>query len=119
VATVEVPEFTDGDSAGSDRADTVCVGTAAELPLFNMFNTLPVLQLINQGRLRLVYVLGLALLAGYGLDALAANPPTRFQASRRLLIAQSALAIISLILIGSAYAGIALHAHPLGSYGGR
>jgi hypothetical protein len=82
------------------------LGTAAQLPLFNIFSTLPVLQLINHGRLRLVYVLGLALLAGYGLDALAANHLTRFQASRRLLIALSALAIISLILIGSAYTGI-------------
>ncbi|MBP7963936.1 MAG: YfhO family protein [Caldilineaceae bacterium] len=46
------------------------VGLALELPLFNGINLLPGLNLVANSRLRLVYGLAVALLAGMGLDRL-------------------------------------------------
>jgi len=81
------------------------LGIAAQLPVLNTINLAPVFHLVNNGRLRIVYVLGLAMLAGYGLDLLAQNSP-RFSAPKNFLIVLCTLAAISLILTGSAYAGI-------------
>ena len=84
----------------------LALGIAAQLPLFNAVNALPILRLVNNGRLRIVYALGLALLAGYGLDLVARNRPPGFNAPRKFLAVLGALAMASLIMIGGAYVGV-------------
>ncbi|MFQ6100908.1 MAG: YfhO family protein [Anaerolineae bacterium] len=85
----------------------LALGVALQFPLFNIVNTLPVVGLINHGRVRMVYALGLALLAGYGLDMLARVPNPRFSARKRFLCILAALAIINLLCVGLAYVGVA------------
>ena len=80
-------------------------GIAARLPVLNTINIAPIFHLVNNGRLRIVYVLGLAILAGYGLDLLAQNSP-RSSAPKKFLMVLCTLAATSLILIGSAYTGV-------------
>jgi hypothetical protein len=86
----------------------IVMGIAAQLPLFNIVNVLPILKLANQGRLRFVYALGLALLAGHGLDMLAKNHLLGFDTPKKFLKVVVTLAMVSLISIGSAYVGLTL-----------
>jgi len=86
----------------------IAVGIAAQLPLFSVVSVLPFLRLGLHGRLRFVYVLGLALLAGYGLDTLVRDPTSGFRISKKFLTILSVLATVSLLLIGSAFVGITL-----------
>ena len=86
----------------------VVMGIAAQLPVFNVVGVLPFLRLGNHGRLRFVYALGLALLAGYGLDTLAKNHLPDFNAPKKLWTILVALTMVSLISIGSAYVGLTL-----------
>jgi len=48
----------------------VALGTALRLPLFALLDALPVLRVAQNGRLRVEYAFAVAVLAGYGLDAL-------------------------------------------------
>ncbi len=84
------------------------VGIAAQLPFFNLANVLPLFRLANPGRLRFVYALGVALLAGYGLDGLVGNGMARFNAPKKLVTVLVVLAMVSLLLIGGAFAGATL-----------
>ena len=86
----------------------VVMGIAAQLPVFNVVSVLPFLRLGNHGRLRFVYALGLALLAGHGLDMLSKNYLPDFNAPKKLLTVLVALTMVSLISIGSAYVGLTL-----------
>ncbi len=86
----------------------VVMGIAAQLPVFNVVSVLPFLRLGNHGRLRFVYVLGLALLAGYGLDTLAKNHLPDFNAPKKLLTVLVTLTMVTLISIGSAYVSLTL-----------
>ncbi len=86
----------------------VAMGIAAQLPVFNVVSVLPFLRLGNHGRLRFVYALGLALLAGHGLDTLIKNRFPDFNAAYKFLTILVVLAIVSLITIGSAYVGLTL-----------
>lgn len=80
----------------------LAVGVALQLPLFNAVNVLPVVRLVSHGRMRMIYALGLALLAGYGLDTLV----QRFSAPRTFLRILAASAIITLLCVGAAYVGV-------------
>ena len=84
----------------------LALGIAAQLPVLNAINALPILQLVNHGRMRIVYALGLALLAGYGLDVLAQAHLRQLDAPKKLLIVLGALAILNLIAVGGAYVGV-------------
>ncbi|HLF24918.1 MAG TPA: YfhO family protein [Anaerolineae bacterium] len=84
----------------------LALGIAAQLPLINLVNALPLVRLINNGRLRIVYVLALALLAGHGLDSLAKNNIPSWPAPRRFLIVLGALATAGLIAVGGAYLSV-------------
>jgi len=48
----------------------VALGMALRLPLFALLDALPVLRVAQNGRLRVEYAFAVAVLAGYGLDAL-------------------------------------------------
>ena len=48
----------------------LALGIAVRLPLLGLLDDLPVLRIVSNGRLRIEYALLMALLAGYGLDAL-------------------------------------------------
>jgi hypothetical protein len=84
----------------------LALGIALRLPVFNIINTLPVFNLVANDRMRLVYALGLALLAGHGLDTFVGDCHPSFNAPKRLLIAISLIAIVSLLCVGAAYAGL-------------
>ncbi len=89
----------------------VLLGVTAQLPLFNIVSVLPLWRLANHGRLRMVYALAAALLAGYGLDTLA-TASSQFNAPKKLLITLTVMAAISLFMIGGAYAGLTLARDP-------
>ena len=88
----------------------LALGISFQFPLFNVVKVLPVVRLVNHGRMRMIYALGLALLAGYGLDILAEAHKRCFNASKISLSILIALAIISLLCVGVAYMSVtALH----------
>ena len=84
----------------------LALGIALQLPLFNAVKVLPVVRLVNHGRMRMIYALGLALLAGYGLDILAKAPNQCFGTPKRFLCILVAFAIINLFCIGVAYVSV-------------
>lgn len=75
----------------------VALGIAAQWPLLGMLNDLPVLRIVSNGRLRIEYALLMALLAGYGLDALRRDGALR--SARRAL---SLWGATTLVLAGGA-----------------
>ena len=88
----------------------LALGIALQLPLLNIVKVLPVVRLVNHGRMRMIYALGLALLAGYGLDILTETCKQYFDARKMLLSVLIALAITSLFCVGVAYVSVtALH----------
>jgi len=88
----------------------LALGISFQFPLFNVVKVLPVVRLVNHERMRMVYALGLALLAGYGLDILAETYKQYSDARKMLLSILIALAIISLLCVGVAYVSVtALH----------
>jgi len=80
----------------------VCLGIGLGLPLLNAVNYLPFFNIAANGRLRLIYVFAVAILAGLGLDGINSgyHPPRRI--TLRILVL---LALISLLLIALAYVG--------------
>ena len=55
----------------------VALGMALRLPFFALLDALPVLRVAQNGRLRVEYAFAVAVLAGYGLDALVQTGPRR------------------------------------------
>ena len=83
----------------------VCLGVALRLPLLNAINYLPLFNLTANGRLRLIYALAVAILAGLGLDEISGG----CQHCRRLTLRTLALsALVSLFLIAFAYTGFVI-----------
>jgi len=114
------PEAFEGSMRGFWIALTLIVmGIAAQLPLFNVVNVLPFLRLANHGRLRLVYALGLALVAGYGLDTLVKNQTSSFNAPVKFLVVLSVLSIASLVLVAGAFVGVTVLRGPFIAEGRR
>ncbi len=83
----------------------ICLGIALHFPLINAFNHLPIFNIAANGRLRLVYVLMIAILAGLGLDEASGDGQVIRQITLRLLIG---FALLSLILIVLTYIGFTL-----------
>lgn len=81
------------------------LGIAIRMPLLNIVNYLPLFSLAANGRLRLIYVFAVAILAGMGVDRIAAGD---MQSHRRVLYLLLILAVLSLVLIAAAYAGLVL-----------
>ncbi|MCX6044132.1 MAG: YfhO family protein [Chloroflexi bacterium] len=83
----------------------VALGIALHAPVFNLISALPLFNISANGRFRFIYALAIALLAGFGLDALS-------QAESRLAIAVRkwllVFALGSLVLIVAAYSGFRL-----------
>jgi hypothetical protein len=82
---------------------------AVGLPLLNALNYLPPFNLVAPGRLRVVYVFAVAILAGWGLDFLRADTKLR----RPLFILLVLAALANLVLVGAAYGGFTLYAEQL------
>ncbi len=78
---------------------------ALHFPLFNLINLLPPFHLLAAGRLRVVFVLAVALLAGFGLDWLRTCPD---RARKPLIIVLSLMAVANVLLAGGGYAGFIL-----------
>ncbi len=80
----------------------VALGMALRLPLFSLLDNLPGLRVAANGRLRIEYAFAVAMLAGYGLDALcdAAAVRTAWRLARGwwLVTALAALAGVALLL---------------------
>ncbi|MGH9817839.1 MAG: hypothetical protein ACRD6I_17340, partial [Candidatus Acidiferrales bacterium] len=88
----------------------VSLALAVRLPLFNAINQLPLFNIALPGRLRLVYVFGVAVLAGFGFQAWQNQTPGYQRLVLRLL-ALAALATV--VLNGAAYAGFTFFADRL------
>jgi hypothetical protein len=86
-----------------------CLALAVGLPLFNALNDLPPFSLVAPGRLRGIYGLAVALLAGWGLDGLRQQPTLR----RPLTFLLAGAAIVNVLLVIAAYTGFTLFAGPL------
>ena len=80
-------------------------GVALRAPLLNGVSFLPLFNLAANGRLRLIYVFAVAILAGIGLDQLGYPDLPTQRWTRRILIS---VTLISLLLITAAYLGFVL-----------
>jgi hypothetical protein len=78
---------------------------ALHLPLVNLINLLPPFQLLAAGRLRIAFVLAVAILAGFGLDHLRAQPRA---ARKPLAVVLGLMAAANLLLAAGGYAGFIL-----------
>jgi hypothetical protein len=83
----------------------VYLGIALRLPLLNAVNYLPPFNVVANGRLRIIYVFAIAILAGLGLDEISSGHRSPCRTTLRILIL---LALISLFLIVLAYVGFAV-----------
>jgi hypothetical protein len=83
----------------------LAAGVALRAPLLNGVNFLPLFNLAANGRLRLIYVFAVAILAGIGLDQLDYQDVPTERWTRRVLIS---VTLISLLLIAAAYLGFVL-----------
>jgi hypothetical protein len=86
-----------------------CLALAVGLPLVNALNDLPPFSLVAPGRFRGIYVLAVAILAGWGLDALCRHPNLR----RIFAILLAGAALVNVLLVAAAYTGFTLYAEPL------
>ena len=75
----------------------VALGMALRLPLIGLLDNLPVLRLAADGRLRFEYAFAVALLAGYGLDALATDAARAWRWARGWLLVVSVLAALAVV----------------------
>jgi hypothetical protein len=82
---------------------------AVGLPLANGLNDLPPFNLMVPGRFRGIYVFAVAILAGFGMDALLANPSLR----RPFVWLLASAAAINLLLVAAAYVGFTYFADQL------
>ncbi len=84
----------------------ISLGVALRLPGLNAVNALPLFNLMANGRLRLVYALAMAILAGLGMDAIIGRGSRRFR--RSTLHVLIILTLGSMILIAVTYAGFVI-----------
>jgi hypothetical protein len=89
------------------------LGIALRLPLLTVINHLPLFNLANNGRLRLICVFAVSLLAGLGLDAYLADQSQARTLSRVLAV----LAALSLLLVLLAAASFLLFREQILTYG--
>ena len=82
-----------------------CLGIALRLPLLNAVNYLPLFNIAANGRMRLIYIFAVAILAGLGLDEISSGHRPSHRTTLRILML---LALISLFLIVLAYVGFAV-----------
>ena len=82
-----------------------CLGIAVRLPLLNVVNYLPILNVIHNERLRLIYVFAIAMLAGLGLDEMGDSQGKFERTTLHLLLL---LGSLSLLLIAAAYGGLVM-----------
>ena len=87
------------------------LGTALRIPLFNIINRLPLFGLASNGRLRNVYVLAVAILAGFGMDrvigSVSSQPGQRDRFPlRAMTITLLAITLLSLLIILSSRASL-------------
>ena len=80
------------------------LGVALHLPIFNLVNRLPIFNLARNGRLRDVYALSVAILAGFGLERVLAEKAKL--PLRAMMTALAVIALASLLIIISSYAGL-------------
>ena len=80
-------------------------GVALHLPFFNLVNHLPVFNLVRNDRLRDVYALSVAILAGLGLERVLTEKPEF--SIRAITTALVVIALVSLLVIISSSAGLA------------
>ncbi|NLF00802.1 MAG: YfhO family protein [Anaerolineales bacterium] len=73
------------------------IGIALRLPLLTAANHLPLFSIVNNGRLRLVYVFALSLLAGMGLDSLL-DHHSQQRVLSTVLVALAALNVLAVVL---------------------
>jgi hypothetical protein len=79
-----------------------CLGIALRLPLVSIVNDLPLFDVAANGRLRLIYVFAVAILAGLGLDEIERRNEYGCRTTLRLL---ALFALIGVLLIAATYAG--------------
>src|SRR5437763_1738415 len=70
LATLALLQRRDAHTVFFAAVAVVALGAAVHLPVLALVNDLPVLRVAANGRLRLEYAFAVAILAGYGLDAL-------------------------------------------------
>ncbi|MCC6453376.1 MAG: YfhO family protein [Caldilineaceae bacterium] len=93
----------------------IMLGFALRLPGFPLLAELPGLSVTNPGRLRGVYILIVALLAGYGLDFIRQSLATtedgkkQFRPTEMLARLLIALAVGAALIAAGAYAGVTLY----------
>lgn len=83
----------------------IALGIAVRAPLLNLVNFFPFFNLAANGRLRLVYVFAISILAGIGLDQIIHKD---IRTDRWMLYALTLGALTSLLLIIAAYFGFYL-----------
>ena len=83
----------------------ISLGVAMHLPLLNAVNFLSLFSLAANGRLRLIYVFAVAILAGIGLDRIGHQDAPTERWLRRALVS---VTLLSLLLITATYLGFVL-----------
>jgi hypothetical protein len=76
----------------------IAAGMAFHLPVLDWLNALPGLARANPARLRLVTSFGLAMLAGFGVDAVVEGGP----AARRWFVGLAAAVVVAVVLLAAA-----------------
>jgi len=82
----------------------VSLGVALHFPVLNVINALPLFSLMANERLRLVYALAMAILAGLGMDVVTSNAARKFRRSATRFL--GVLALGSIILITVTFVGL-------------
>lgn len=83
----------------------VSLGVALRLPGLNVMNSLPLLNLAANGRLRLIYAFAVAILAGLGADNITIGTPKSPLSAQHVLLA---LTIGAVLLIGATCLGFVI-----------
>lgn len=81
------------------------LGIALRFPLLNTVNFLPLFNLAANGRLRLIYVFAVSILAGIGLERIVRQDTRTERWTQRMLIL---LSLTGLLLVAAAYLGFYL-----------
>ncbi len=89
------------------------LGVGLRLPLFNLINKFPLFALATNDRLRDVYVLAIAILAGFGvdqvIDAVSSRPKGENPSPlRALMIILAVISLLSLLIITASHAGLVI-----------
>ena len=84
----------------------LCLGIAIRLPILNVVNYLPLFSIAANGRMRLIYAFVVAILAGFGLDAIRGRHAE--ECRRTALRVAFLLVLIGLVFVALAFAGFIL-----------